>query len=319
MTSPILRRRTALLGGALLLTATACSSKEQPATAGSSAASTKTREVETNDGTVTVPADPQRVVVLDNAVLAFLDPGGKPVGVSSWDETSLADLPQEQQDAYHAATAVSTSSGENDLEKIASLEPDVIITQTGDDTWETTRDELNSIAPSVFVNQASDWEFRVVAFATAGNLLDTMNEQKKTYEGLISSIKTDYADVLETKKIAEVYRMASSESGQFALNQSLSAEVARDEGILTFDEPTPMSFEQIGDLAEYDLLVYNARSDGQPTAGIEPLLETNAWKALPAVKEGHAQGVYAPWGRSYGFMVQYLQGLEQALATLTTK
>jgi hypothetical protein len=29
--------------------------------------------------------------------------------------------------------------------------------------------------------------------------------------------------------------------------------------------------------------------------------------------------VYAPWGRSYGFMVQYLQGLEQALATLTTK
>lgn len=309
----------ALLSTALILSACVGGATTVTPTASNTSATTETetREVETDNGTVTVPANPQRVVVLVNAVLAYLDLGGTPVGVTEVGDTTLADLPAEQQAAYRAATNVASSSGEIDLEKIASLEPDVIIIQTGDSQFAEIGEELNSIAPTVFLGQASDWEFRVVAFATAGNLLDTMNAQKAKYDELLVTIKQDYADVLKTTKIAETYRGGWTEAGQFSLNQSLCAEVARDEGIFDFAESVPMSFEQIGDLATYDLILYPATSEGQPTAGIQPLLETNAWKLLPAVEAGHAQGVYCPWGRSYGFMSQYLTGLEQALATLS--
>lgn len=319
MSMQSLRRRSAAIAAALVsgaLVLTACGSGSESPT-GDTAATTQTREVETDFGTVTVPADPERVVVLVNAVLAYLDLGGTPVGVTTVDDSTLADLPEEQQAAYRAATDVASASGEIDLEKVASLEPDVIVIQTADSQFEEIGDELQSIAPTVFLGQASDWEFRVAAFAGAGNLLDTMNEQKTRYDELLSTIKQDHAEVLESATIVEAYRGAWSESGQFAINQSLCAEVARDEGILTFSEPEPMSFEQIGDLASYDLILYPTTSEGEPTVGIEPLLETNAWNLLPAVEAGHAQGVYCPWGRSYGFMIQYLEGLDQALATLS--
>lgn len=278
-----------------------------------------TRQVETNDGTVTVPANPQRVIALVNAALAYLDMGGRPVGITEVDEGTLADLPAEQQAAYRAATNVATSSGEIDLEKVASLKPDVIVIQTGDSQYGKIGDELKAIAPTVFLNQESDWKFRVEAFAGAGNLLDTLSQQKAKYQQLTTSIKQNHADVLKTAKIVETYRFASAEPGQFAINQSLCAEAVKDEGIVDFEASAQMSFEQIGKLAKYDLVLYNSRSDGQPTAGIQPLLDTNAWKLLPAVKTGHAQPVYCPWGRSYGFMAQYLEGLDKALATLPKK
>ncbi len=321
MTLTPLRRRGAALAAALLSAAlllTACGSPaETPAASTSTTAGT--REVKAENGTVTVPADPQRVVVLVNAVLAYLDLGGKPVGVTAVDAVNIADLPADQQAAYRAATDVASSSGEIDLEKVASLKPDVIIIQTGDSQFAQIGDELTSIAPTVFLGQASDWKFRVAAFAAAGNLLDTMNEQKATYDELRASIEQNHAGVLKTAKIVEAFRFTSAEPGQFGINQSLCAEAVKDEGIIDFEPPADMSFEQIGKLATYDLILYPARSDGQPTAAIEPLLEANAWKVLPAVKAGHAQGVYCPWGRSYGFMTQYLEGLDRALATLSTQ
>ncbi|MFT4216259.1 MAG: ABC transporter substrate-binding protein [Micropruina sp.] len=321
MPLPTVRRRATAVATGLLVTAlglAACSAPAAAPSASPSASPTtaQTRQVETNDGTVTVPANPQRVVALVNAALAYLDMGGKPVGITAVDEGTLADLPAEQQAAYRAATNVATSSGEIDLEKVASLKPDVIVIQTGDSQYGKIGDELKAIAPVVFLNQESDWKFRVEAFAGAGNLLDTLNQQKATYQQLATSIKQNYADVLKTAKIVETYRFAGAEAGQFAINQSLCAEAVKEEGLVDFEASAPMSFEQIGKLAKYDLILYNARSDGQPGAGIQPLLDTNAWKLLPAVKAGHAKPVYCPWGRSYGFMAKYLEGLDQALATL---
>ena len=308
---------TVLAALAAAISLAACSG---PATSPTPTATTApTRQVETNDGTVTVPANPQRVIALVNAALAYLDMGGRPVGITEVDEGTLADLPAEQQAAYRAATNVATSSGEIDLEKVASLKPDVIVIQTGDSQYGKIGDELKAIAPTVFLNQESDWKFRVEAFAGAGNLLDTLSQQKAKYQQLTTSIKQNHADVLKTAKIVETYRFASAEPGQFAINQSLCAEAVKDEGIVDFEASAQMSFEQIGKLAKYDLVLYNSRSDGQPTAGIQPLLDTNAWKLLPAVKTGHAQPVYCPWGRSYGFMAQYLEGLDKALATLPKK
>ncbi len=47
-----------------------------------------------------------------------------------------------------------------------------------------------------------------------------------------------------------------------------------------------------------------------------PVVETNTWKALPAVNSGHALGVFCPGNNSYGAVLQYLDSLDRALATL---
>ncbi len=44
---------------------------------------TATRSVKADNGTIEVPADPQRVATIGNTSLPFIDLGGKPVGVTA--------------------------------------------------------------------------------------------------------------------------------------------------------------------------------------------------------------------------------------------
>ena len=275
-----------------------------------------TRQVEADNGTIEVPADPQRVAVLGNAVLPYLDLGGKPIAVTELSSSTLADLPSDQQAAYAAATNVGASGGETDLEKLATLTPDVIVLAAPDGDYEELKDKLNAIAPTVHLGFQSDWKFRATAIAEATNKSDVFNEQKARYNELVTQLQQEYGMILTGGKVVEAIRTDGSQPGMFNVNGSLCAEAARDEGIIDFAPYAETSFEQIGSLAEYELILYSAGINGDPSEPMAALMEANAWKALPAVQSGHAQGVYCPWGRSYGFMAQYLEGLERALATL---
>jgi iron complex transport system substrate-binding protein len=150
--------------------------------------------------------------------------------------------------------------------------------------------------------------------------MEEHEEQKARYDDLVTQIQQEYGDTLKTAKVVEAYRWDAEDAGKFSINGSLCAEVVRDEGIVDF-APTAfsVSFEQISNLAENDLVLYPASIDGKPSEAIAPVMAANAWKALPAVRSGQAQGIYCPWGRSFGFMAQYLEGLDRALATLGTK
>jgi iron complex transport system substrate-binding protein len=88
------------------------------------------------------------------------------------------------------------------------------------------------------------------------------------------------------------------------------------------DDPlayTALSFEQIGALSKYDVITYPVDAEGQPTEPFAPVVETNTWKALPAVKSGRAVGVFCPGNNSYGPVLQYLDSLDRALASLPAK
>ncbi len=302
-----------LLNAALVLTA--CGSDGDKADQAG-----KTHGVEADNGTVEVPVDPQRVAVLGNAVLPYLDLGGEPIAVTDLDGGALADLPPDQRAAYDAATNVGVNGGEADYEKLATLKPDVIVIAAPESDYEKLDDKLTSIAPAVHLGFDSDWKFRATALAEATNEMDAFDEQKASYDDLVTEIRQEYGDTMRSAKITEAYRWDTEDAGKFSINGSLCAEVVRDEGIIDFAPAEfSVSFEQIGSLAESDLVLYPAGIDGEPSAAIAPVLETNAWKALPTVRSGHVQGIYCPWGRSFGFMAQYLEGLERALATLETQ
>ncbi|MCC6891997.1 MAG: ABC transporter substrate-binding protein, partial [Anaerolineae bacterium] len=60
-------------------------------------------------------------------------------------------------------------------------------------------------------------------------------------------------------------------------------------------------------------------AEGQPTEPFAAVVETNTWKALPAVTSGRALGLFCPGNNSYGAVLQYLDSLDRALATLPTQ
>lgn len=283
----------------------------------SGAATATTRSVKADNGTVKVPANPKRVAVLVNAVLPYLNLGGKPVAVTDPGKTNLSDLTSTQRAAYKAATVVGTGTSDLDLEKLAALKPDVIVIGAPASTYAKLKNELTAIAPTVLLGFTSDWKFRTNALAEATNKIAANDKQRAHYNELVTQIEKKYGPTLNSAKVVEAYRTDNNSPGQFGINTSLCAEVVRDEGIVDFAPATPsVSFEQISSLAKYELILYNANIDGKPNAAMNSLLDAGAWKALPAVRAGHAQPVYCPWGRSFGYMSEYLEGLERALATL---
>lgn len=312
MTMNLLKHRSAAIAATLVsagLVLGACSSDDSD---GNDAAE-ETRTVKADNGDIEVPAEPERVAVLTNAVMPYLDMGGTPAAVTDLSAGALADLPADQQAAYRSATNVADGDGNVDYEKLASVDPDVIIIATNRDSYDDAESDLTSIAPTILLDQASDWKSRVTATAEGGNLLDAYGKQKDAYDTMVSDIRDKYSDTLKNRKLVEAYY--TSTPGMFSINGSLCAEAISEEGLIDFTPvENQVSLEKVGSLSPYDVILYSVGSDGAPSEEMKPVLETEAWKALPAVKADNAQPVYCPWGRSYGFMTKYLEGLDHALA-----
>lgn len=94
-TTPWVRRNkalsAALLSAALVLTGCGSDDKDTGSTAAPAAT---TRTITAGNGTVTIPADPQRVVALGNTSQPFIDIGGKPIGVTELSASELDPFPR---------------------------------------------------------------------------------------------------------------------------------------------------------------------------------------------------------------------------------
>lgn len=335
MTFPLRRRSAALT--AVVLSATlalaACGSDDDSAatttanTTTESAADTtggttsETRQVEADNGTIEVPADPQRVAAIGNASLPFIDLGGEPVGVTEMAASELSLLPGEQRATFEAATNLGPSGGEVDLEKLASLNPGLILAQMPDTDFEQIEEQLESIAPTVFFGLGADWTTLADGLAEAGNTTDALSQQKAEFEEHVAKIQETYREIIDDTSFVALDRWEVTDPGMFAITHIGCVEIAKDEVGLDFPERTDetaemQSFEQIGELLKYDVILYPVDAEGEATEPFAPVVETNAWKALPAVDSGHALGVFCPGNNSYGSVLRYLESLEGALATL---
>lgn len=285
-----------------------------------------TRTVEADNGTIEVPADPQRVATLGNTTLPFIDLGGAPVAVTAESDSDVERLPADQQETYASATILAASADEVDLEQLASLEPDLILVQVPDAEFEALADQLEAIAPTVFFGLDTEWKELADGVAEAGNITAALDEQKAEFETLLSGIQETYAEVIADTSFVDVIRWASSDPGTFAIADIGCSEIGRDEVGMDYPEAaegedplawTALSFEQIGELADYDVITYPVDAEGEPIEPFVPVVETNAWQALPQVNDGRAIGVFCPGNNSYGAVIEYLASLDAALATLS--
>lgn len=326
MTMRILTRRSTtvaavVLSSALVLAACAGDGGSAGAPAG------ETRSVTADNGTIEVPVDPQRVVTIGNTTLPFIDLGGTPVGVTEEPESDVERLPEDQQETYASATVLAASADEVDMEELATLKPDLILVQIPDDEFEQIEKQLGTIAPTVFFGLDTEWKGLADGVAEAGNATDALGEQKAQFEERRAEIQEKYSAIIQSTSFVDVIRWTSSDPGTFAIADIGCSEIARDEIGLNLpeaaegDDPlawTSLSFEQLGELSEYDVITYPVDAEGQPTEPFVPVVETNTWKALPAVTSGHALGVFCPGNNSYGSVLRYLDSLDSALASLPT-
>lgn len=291
----------------------------------SAAETSQTRTVTADNGSVEVPTDPQRIVTIGNTGEPIVDLGAKPVGITEVAASTLEKLPEEQQATFAAATIVGPEGGEVDLEKVAGLEPDLILVQLPDDEFEAIEKELTAVAPTAFYGLDTEWKVFADKLAEAADLTDTLSEQKAKLQEGVSRIQDTYAATIEGTKFVDISRGDWNDPGTFYIADIGCSEIARDDVGLNLPEAAAgadplayesLPFEQISRLSEYDVITYPVDAAGQPTQAFVPVTETNTWKALPAVQSGRALGVFCPGNNSYGPVLQYLESLESALAKL---
>lgn len=165
---------SATLAATLALAGCSGASENTDSSSGSESSS-DTRTVEHVRGTAEVPADPQRVVVLepvelDTAVALGVTPVGAAVA------SNVAGIPE-----YLGVEGVEPvgTVPEPDLEAIAALQPDLILGTESRNS--KLYDQLESIAPTVFLNAHSDpWQDNMLLI---GNALGQKDEAQKLVDG----------------------------------------------------------------------------------------------------------------------------------------
>lgn len=292
--------------------------------AGGTPAASGTRQVKADNGMITVPANPQRIAAIGNASLPFIDLGGKPLGVTTIQPSLLELVPKEQKAIYDAATNLGPSGGAVDLEKLASLKPDLIMAQMPTADFDKIKDKLQSIAPTVYYGLGTEWKAFADGLAAAGNRTEALAKQKADFEARIKSIKETYRETIANTTFVALDRYDSSAAGVFVVTHIGCVEIAKDEIGLNLPARTAgateeRSFEQIGDLDKYGAILYPVDAAGQPKTAFAPVVGSNSWKALPAVTSGRALGIYCPGNNSYGAVLTYLGSLENALKALPKK
>ncbi|MBW0274563.1 iron siderophore-binding protein [Nocardia sp. MH4] len=195
-----MRAAVALLIVAVTATAVGCgsSTSEQAAESG-------TRQVETAKGPVTVPADPQRIVVLNGALAGYLFDLDAKVKAADPRILGVTLQPGEFPAAWaadaEAQGTVAVPSGDDlNLEFIAAQQPDLII--GGGPGWpgqQTIKnyDKLAAVAPTALVaSNLANWQDQLKAVA------DFVNRPEKV-DGMITAYNTRVDEVKSAVRLPQ--------------------------------------------------------------------------------------------------------------------
>ncbi len=312
MTKRLTIPRVSALFLAVMLFVTACGGSK-PAekaadTPAPSAQSTpaKERTVKHALGESKVPANPQRVVVLDTGELDIaLALGVKPVGaVIAGAETAFPEYLKGKTDGIQKVGTIA----EPNLEVIASLKPDLILTNTL--RHEKIKDKLEQIAPTVYGKRPNFWKENLAIYADALGKADAGAKLMADYNSRIKEFQGKMGDKLATTKVSLV--RSFPDHVRIYLNESFSGSVLVDLGLgrpasqnkKSTDPANPAVFtkvteEQIPDMdGDVILVFYYGRDKGDSLAKV---FKNPLWSQLGAVKANKVVEVDdGHWGLGLG-------------------
>jgi iron complex transport system substrate-binding protein len=311
-----LTRRTLLGGGLALGLLTACGASSPP-----TATVPAMRTVDTVKGPVQIPAQPRRVVCVDYfAAYDLLDVGFTPVGVL---DIPSAMLPPEYATSLQAITKVGTNREVN-LEQVAQLQPDLIL-GFGLEPDLSVYDRLAAIAPTALFpfKTSADWARLAEQFADAVGRTSQLTALQRQYQDRAAAIRSTYAGVLGRTRWDIAYAAASDGKYYLYYPDSNGGKVLADAGVQfgsaaagkagTFAN---LSFEQISQLDDADVIVIPVDNSGQPSAATKGLLDQPAWQFLKAAKVGQTYPLSRLFPTSYKAALALLDELEGVVKKL---
>ncbi|MBB5953735.1 iron complex transport system substrate-binding protein [Saccharothrix tamanrassetensis] len=330
--------RSPRLAGALVLAlavATGCGSGSGD-TGAAPEGKAETRVFKADNGDITIPVSPKRVVATGYAVPALLEADAPLVGISTW-KRGLPLMTAEDLATYEKLAKVAgESAAETNYEAIAEAQPDLIVIGVPKPVLaDIDLARLEKVAPVVAIgpNVPSAWRDLSRKQADAAGALSKFDATRGEYQTKAESIKKKYADVLPKLKLAHVGAYGEVAKGNFQreFNGSWGTNVAQDAGANYYgqvkvkggggrDVSEYPSIEELPTaLAEADGISYSVNADGSVPPNVKYVLDSELWKNLPAVKAGKTYPFRYTEAATYQAAMKTLDAVDQAFAPLLTK
>jgi iron complex transport system substrate-binding protein len=327
-----LRWSSRLAAVALALVTAGCGAAGQAA---APAPLVETRAFTADNGEVTIPAHPQRVVATGYAVPALIEAGAPLVGISTWTRGVPMMSPDELA-AYEALPKVAgETAAETDYEAIALAKPDLIIIGVPAPLLaEVDVERLSTLAPVVAVGPTIPSAWREISrrHADAAGALTGFDAARNAYEAKAAELKAKYADVVPRLRFGHVGVYGQITDGTFhrEFNGSWGTNVAQDIGANYYGavkNPGPgsravseyPSIEEIGSsLGEADAITYSVNPDGSVSESVQRVLDSQLWKNLPAVQAGRVFPIRYTEAATYSVALKTLDAIDRAFAPLRT-
>lgn len=288
---PAVTRRGLLagLGGlAALGTLAACGGS-----GGGSGVEGPTRQIRAANGTVTIPANPQRIACIDfYTTYALLDVGVTPVATA---QATVSGVYAPYRGVYDAIPKLGQPTSIN-IEALAAATPDLILGTKVPTMQPGLEERLGQIAPYALFDAGSEpgtWKQRALATADAVNRLPQGRQVAAEYDAHAARIRSQFAPTIGRTTWGLV---RGSSGGAFFADYptSWSGVVLADAG-LRFGRATAgkrgagvrLSYEQASQLDDCDVLLHLADAQGGVEANTRTLLAQPAFQQLRAVRAGH--------------------------------
>ena len=313
---------------------TGCGSDSDGDDAGSAGGAT--RVVAADNGQITIPVEPERVVATGYAVPVLIEAGAPLVGISTWPRglALMTDAERATYEKLHKIGGATTT--ETNYEAIAAAKPDVIIIGVPKPVLgELDLKRLESIAPVVAIGPSlpSAWRELSARQADAAGRAGYTEEARKAYTRRADELKAKYAGAIGGLKFGHVGAYTENSQGLFQreFGGSWGTNIAQDIGVNYYGEvkkkgggssdvsETPSIEELPASLAEADAITYTVDDDGTPSASVKYVLDSPLWKNLPAVKAGKAFPIRYTAAATYPQAQRTLDVIDQALAPLLAK
>ena len=248
------------------------------------------RTVEHARGSTEIPAEPERVVVLDTGELdSLVALGVTPVGAVTTDvATGFLSYLQEPAEGVEKVGTIA----EPNLEAIAALQPDLIL--SNEVRHADLYDELSQIAPTVFAADLGDtWKENFFLAAEALGMEEEAETVMDDYEQAAADLGSSLGDAEDT--VVSPVRFVGGTIRVYS-EKSFIGTVMADIGLPLVDLPegesptfAALSPEQVTQ-ADADVVLYSSYG-ATDESGEEGVLGGPLWPRLSAVQEGRAIAV----------------------------
>ncbi|KOX14848.1 ABC transporter substrate-binding protein [Micromonospora profundi] len=318
-----------------LVAVTGCGSSDADTTATSDGGS-GTRVFSADNGDITIPVDPKRVVATGYAVPALIEADAALVGISTW-KRGLPMMTEQDRATYdRLAKVAGEMAAETNYEAIAAAKPDVIVIGVPKPVLaDIDMKRLESIAPVVAIGPGLPDGWREVSRkqADAAGRAAHFQTTKEAYEKKAGELKEKYGSALTSLKFGHLGAYGEVAKGNFhrEFAKSWGTNISQDIGVNYYgavkekaggalDVTEYPALEELPEsFGEADAITYTLEADGTPGEGVKQVLDSALWKNLPAVKAGRVFPLAYTEAATYESALRTLEAIDTAFAPLLTR